>query len=263
MARKSRTKKDKQIDEMATIIENNAKATFEGPKRKTFSSHDLKSIKPLNYAQESLFDSFIQGSNIIAHGSAGTGKTFLALFLALNEVLQKKNGSSKIMIVRSAVSSREIGHLPGDIFEKLAPYEVAYRDIVGELLGKHDAYDVLKSNGVLEFMPTSFVRGLTWDNAIIIIDEIQNMNFHEIHSIITRTGQNSKIIACGDTSQNDLFNKKNDESGMVKFLDVARRSGIFEEIHFNRNDIVRSGLVKKWICALEDVDNKVVNLKIA
>lgn len=262
MIKKSRSKKDKKIGELEEMIQLNGKAVLEGPKRKHFSTHDLRAIKPLNYTQECMFESYFQDNNIIAHGSAGTGKSFLSLYLALQEVLSNKNGSAKILIVRSIVSSRAIGFLPGSIEEKISPYEAPYRDITNHLLGKHDAYDTLKSLGCIEFVPTSFVRGLTWDNTIIIMDEIQNMNFHEINSVVTRTGENSKIIACGDYIQNDLHNDRNDVSGMPKFLEVARRSGIFDEIHFTRNDIVRSGLVKKWICALEDAD-KIVSLKAA
>jgi phosphate starvation-inducible protein PhoH len=263
MAQKSRTKKDKQIEELSTMISTNAKATMEGPRKKHFSPHDLKTVKPLNHIQETMFESFFQGNNIIAHGSAGTGKSFVALYLALAEMLNKQNGVFKIIIVRSAVQNREIGHLPGSIEEKLAVYELPYKDIVNHLMGKYDAYDTMKSLGCIEFIPTSFVRGLTWDNAIIFIDEIQNMNFHEINSVVTRTGENSRIIACGDVAQNDLFNKKNELTGMPKFLNVARRSNVFDEIIFTRDDIVRSGFVKKWICAVEDDDANVVSLKAA
>lgn len=263
MAQKMRSRKDRQIKELTEVLEINGKAIHEGPRKKNFTTHDLRHIKPLNAAQESMFESYFQGNNIIAHGSAGSGKSYCALFLALNDLLNRKDGSQKILIVRSIVSSRNIGFLPGSIDEKISPYETPYKDIVNHLLQKHDAYDAMKSFGCIEFIPTSFVRGLTWDNTIIIIDEIQNMNFHEINSVITRTGENSKIIACGDYVQNDLHNDRNDTSGMPKFLDVSRRSGIFDEIHFTRHDIVRSGMVKKWICALEDTDKVVSMHKVA
>lgn len=261
MAQKSRTKKDRQIKELTEVLEINGKALHEGPRKKNFTSHDLRHIKPLNAAQESMFESYFQGNNIIAHGSAGSGKTFIALYLALNDIINNKNGSSRIIIVRSAVQGREIGHLPGDILEKMAPYELPYKDIVHDLLGKHDAYDTMKSFGMIEFMPTSFVRGLTWDNAIVIIDELQNMNFHELNSVVTRLGENSKIIACGDCYQNDLHLQKFDQSGFNKFLEVARRSGAFDDILFTRDDIVRSGFVKKWITALEE--SNVISIKAA
>lgn len=263
MAQKSRTRKDKQIEELSAMIHTNVKATIEGPKKKHFSPHDLKSIKPLNYAQETMFESYFQGNNIIAHGSAGSGKSFVALYLALSEMLNKQNGVSKIIIVKNIVCARSVGALPGELDEKLAPFEQTYKDIVNHLLGKHDAYDTMKSLGCIEFVCTSFIRGLTWDNSIIIMDEIQNMNFHEINSVITRTGENSRIVACGDIVQNDLFNVRNDVTGLPKLLNIARRSGIFDEILFTKNDIVRSGFVKKWICALEDDDTNVVSLKVA
>jgi phosphate starvation-inducible PhoH-like protein len=262
MAQKMRSRKDRQIKELTEVLETNGKAITEGPRKKNFTNHDLRHIRPLNAAQESMFESYFQGNNIIAHGSAGTGKSYCALFLALNDLLNKKAGASKIMIVRSAVQGRDIGALPGTIFEKLQPYETPYQDIVASLMGKFDAYDNMKSLGLIEFIPTSFVRGLTWDNTIVIIDEIQNMNFHELNSIVTRIGENSRVIACGDIIQNDLFNKKNEVTGMPKFLEVARRSGVFDDILFTRNDIVRSDFVKKWICALEDTD-KVVSVRAA
>lgn len=262
MAQKMRSRKDRQIKELTEVLEINGKAIHEGPRKKNFTTHDLRHIKPLNAAQESMFESYFQGNNIIAHGSAGTGKTFVALYLALNDIITKKSYADKIIIVRSAVQNRPVGHLPGTLDEKLQPYEVPYKDIFGNLLGKHDAYDNMKSLGYVEYMSTSFIRGLTWDNCIIVLDEIQNMNFHELNSVVTRTGENSRIIACGDITQNDLFNVKNDQSGLPEFLKIARRSGVFDDILFTRNDIVRSEFVKKWICAVEDTE-KVVNIRTA
>lgn len=261
MAQKARTRKDRQIKELTDVLETNGKAIHEGPRKKNFTTHDLRHIKPLNAAQESMFESYFQGNNIIAHGSAGSGKTFIALYLALNDMISNRNGSSRIIIVRSAVQTRGVGFLPGSLDEKMEPFEAPYKDIVHDLLGKHDAYDTMKSFGMIEFMPTSFVRGLTWDNAIIIIDELQNMNFHELNSIVTRVGENTKIIACGDSYQNDLHLERFDQSGFHKFLEVARRSGAFDDILFTRDDIVRSGFVKKWITALEE--SNIVNIKAA
>jgi phosphate starvation-inducible protein PhoH len=261
MARKVRSRKDKQIEELKEVLETNIKAIQEGPRKKNFTQHDLKCIKPLNVAQEAMFHSYFQGNNIIAHGSAGTGKTMISLFLALNDIINKKNGSCKILIIRSIVSSRSIGFLPGSIDEKIEPYETPYKDIVNDLLGKYDAYDTMKSYGLIEFMPTSFVRGLTWDNTIVIIDEFQNMNFHELNSIVTRLGENSRILACGDSYQNDLHLERFDQSGFHKFIDVARRSGTFDDILFTKDDIVRSGFVKKWITALEE--SNVINIRAA
>jgi phosphate starvation-inducible protein PhoH len=261
MAQKMRSRKDRQIKELTEVLEINGKAMQEGPRKKNFTTHDLRHIKPLNAAQESMFESYFQGNNIIAHGSAGTGKTMVSLFLALNDIINKRNGNARILIVRSIVSSRSIGFLPGSIDEKIEPYEIPYKDIVNDLLGKHDAYDTMKSFGMIEFMPTSFVRGLTWDNTIVIIDEFQNMNFHELNSIVTRLGENSRILACGDSYQNDLHLERFDQSGFHKFIEVARRSGAFDDILFTRDDIVRSGFVKKWITALEE--SNVVSIKAA
>lgn len=265
MARKTRTKKDKKIEELSEILECNTKAFFEGPKTKTFSHHDLKHIKPLTYAQQQMFEMYFAGNNIIANGSAGSGKTFISIYLALNDLLCRNHGINNIKIVRSAVPSRNLGFLPGSIQEKLEPYEAPYKDIFSILLGKFDAYEQMCAMGYVTFVPTSFIRGLTWDNSIIIIDEVQNMNFYEINSVITRVGENSKIIVCGDYAQNDLHDQKYDASGMGPFLKVARASGIFEEVIFTRDDIVRSELVKKWICGLEDLEQtqKIIPLKAA
>jgi phosphate starvation-inducible PhoH-like protein len=201
-----------------------------------------------------MFKSFFEGNNIIANGSAGTGKTFSALYLALNQILSKDTPQNKIVIVRSAVASREIGHLPGSQEEKLEPYEAPYKDILFELIttGSPNTYDDMKEANIINFMPSSFIRGLTWDNSVVVVDEIQNMNFHEINSIMTRLGDNSIVIMIGDHVQTDLYRSKTDKSGIQKFLKVARGMSQFDEITFTKHDIVRSELVKSWICALED-----------
>lgn len=252
MARqKTRSKKDEDILFLQAMLSNNTKAVKEGP-RKKFSKHDIRHIKPLTYGQRQLFESYFAGSTIVANGSAGTGKTFCALYLALSDVLCAKTPQTEVIIIRSVVPTREMGHLPGDINDKMAPYEEPYKDIVSSLLGKSNAYDVLKDSKALRFMSTSFIRGLTWDNAVIIIDEIQSMNFHEINSVITRLGTNSKLIICGDTKQNDLFNKRNDETGYPRALRALGKMRDVDIITFVREDIVRSKFVKDWICAVED-----------
>ena len=143
-----------------------------------------------------MIESYLTGNHISATGCAGTGKTFIAIWLALNSVLGKEHSQKKIIIVRSIVPSREIGHLPGDISEKTAPYELPYRDIFLDLFGSKSSYDIMKENNTVTFMPTSFVRGLTWDDSVIIVDEIQNMSDMEINSIMTRVGMNSTVIVC-------------------------------------------------------------------
>lgn len=250
--RKTRSKKDENIVYLQSVLDNQGHAISEGPKVKKFTLHDLKSIRPLTFGQQQLFESYFSGNNIIANGSAGTGKSFCASYLALTDILREGHVQDQIIIVRSAVQSREIGALPGEIDEKIAPYEVPYRDIFASLLKKHDAYENLKESGKLSFMCTSFVRGLTWDNAIVIVDEAQSMTFHEINSVITRLGDNSKLIICGDISQNDLIVKKSDQSGYIRMLRAMEKMKGVDTVTFTREDIVRSKFVREWICAVED-----------
>lgn len=252
MVKKSRTKKDRQLEELEQVVRDNAKALAEGPKKKSWTIHDLKAVKPLNFAQKTMFETYFEGTNIIANGSAGTGKSYVAVYLALTDILSKGSKFKQIIIVRSAVPSREIGHLPGSIEEKMDVYESPYKDIFADLLKKKTAYDSLKEIEMVRFMPTSFVRGLTWDDAIIIVDEAQSYTFHELNSVITRLGDNSKLIICGDIAQNDLIVRKTDQSGFDKMLKIAAKMDEFSIINFTRHDIIRSSFVKSWICATED-----------
>lgn len=253
MARKKKARRGIRGDieslEMSLIL--NGKAMEEDRQRKKWSIHDLNPIKPLTPMQEDLFHAFFNGKNICAHGSAGTGKTFLALYLALSEVLEKRN-QTHIIIVRSAVETRKVGHLPGTLEEKMAEYERPYRDIVAELVGRASTYDDMKQAGVIQFMSTSFIRGLTWDNAFVIVDECENMNFHEIDSVMTRMGKNSRVIVAGDIIQTDLLMRSNDITGMPRFLKVVEKMSSFATVEFTRNDIVRGDFVKSWIEASED-----------
>jgi len=219
----------------------------------------LKTFTPLTDNQKLFYDAYKRGDYFMAlHGVAGTGKTFIAVYKALEEVLDKTNPFNKIIIVRSAVQSREMGHLPGDINEKLDIYQQPYRQICHTLFDRKDAYDRLSEQGHIEFISTSFIRGMSFDDAIIIVDEIQNMNFEEIDTVMTRIGYRSKIIWCGDYRQTDLNKKKNDVSGILKFFDIAYHMSAFTKIEFEADDIVRSSLVKDYILAkirYEDLEN--------
>ena len=211
---------------------------------------NLKTFQPLTSNQKLFFDAYKQGDYFIAlHGVAGTGKTFIALYKAIEEVLDKNNPFNKIIVVRSAVQSREIGHLPGDVGEKMEIYEQPYRQICETLFGRKDAWDRLEEQGHVSFISTSFIRGMSFDDAIIIVDEVQNMNFEEIDTVMTRVGYRSKIIWCGDYRQTDLNKKKNDVSGILKFFDIAYHMHSFTRIEFDVDDIVRSSLVKDYILA--------------
>ena len=210
----------------------------------------LKKFDPLTDNQKKFFDAYKRGDYFVAlHGVAGTGKTFCAMYKALEEVLDKLNPFRKIIIVRSAVQSREIGHLPGDVTDKMEIYQQPYRQICETLFGRKDAYQRLDEQGYVEFISTSFIRGMSFDDAIIIVDEMQNMTFEEIDTVMTRVGYRSKIIWCGDYRQTDLNKKKNDVSGILKFFDIAHHMNAFTRIEFTADDIVRSSLVKDYILA--------------
>jgi predicted ribonuclease YlaK len=210
---------------------------------------DLKTFQPLTDNQKKFFDAYKRGDYFIAlHGVAGTGKTFIALYKALEEVLDKSNPFGKIIIVRSAVQSREIGHLPGDVSDKMEIFQQPYLQICETLFKRKDAYQRLVEQNHIEFISTSFIRGMSFDDAIIIVDEVQNLNFEEIDTVMTRVGHRSKIIWCGDYRQCDL-KKNNDKSGLLKFFDIAYHMSAFTRIEFTVDDIVRSSLVKDYIMA--------------
>ena len=234
---REKQRQERDQEHMVTILNNN---------------FGMREIRPMTNTQSDMFDSYKEGYNIAAVGSAGTGKTMCAMYLALNDVL-KKGGYEKVIIVRSAVQTREQGFMPGSKAEKEALYSVPYSDIVNDLFSRKDAYKILEGKGMIEFMTSSFVRGLTFDNAIIIVDECQSMTYHELDTIITRVGEGSKIVFCGDTRQNDLEISRNrsDVSGLAEFLNVISRIKSFETIKFTSADIVRSGLVKEYILAKE------------
>jgi phosphate starvation-inducible PhoH-like protein len=207
----------------------------------------MKRIEPITKTQSSLFEGWSNGKNILAVGSAGTGKTYISLYLALKDVMAR-NQYKEIIIIRSSVQSREQGHMPGDAKEKMAHFEAPYVDIVNDLFERADAYGIMKQKSMIRFMSTSFIRGLTFNDALIIVDECQNMRWDELRTIMTRVGDNSRIIFCGDTKQDDLACSKNrlDVSGLRHFKKVIDRmsSNCFETIEFTLDDIVRSGLVK-------------------
>lgn len=209
----------------------------------------IDDVKPLTENQGKAFRIFEDGKMPVLIGNAGTGKTYLASYMALKELMNKNSEINKIIIIRSAVQSREMGFTTGDVNQKEEPYKQIYKAIFSKLLGRDDAFSILEKKGYIQFMSTSFLRGLTFDDAIIIFDEIQNCNFTEISTVISRLGKNSKIIMSGDFRQTDLI-KKNDQSGFGDFLEVAKRMNEFGIVDFKPEDIVRSGFVRSWFIAL-------------
>ena len=204
----------------------------------------IKRIKPMTKAQQRAFDLYDEGQNLVLHGLAGTGKTFCALYLALEELMNSSE-YKKLIIMRSAVPTRDIGFLPGKAADKLKVYEQPYQSMFTDLFRRGDAYPLLKSKGIVEFVPTSFIRGMTFDNTIIIADEINNMTSHELDSVVTRIGEYSKIMFCGDFRQSDLTGKE--QSGILKFIKIINSMYSMDLIEFGENDIVRSGLVKEYL----------------
>ena len=226
-------------------------------RKKPLSSEYLVDIEPITDNQKVLYESYKSDKHLVAYGAAGTGKTFVTLYNALRDVLDPKTPYERIYIVRSLVSTREIGFLPGDHEDKSSYYQIPYKHMVKYMFQMpSDAdfemlYGNLKAQETIKFWSTSFLRGTTLDNSIIIVDEFQNLNFHELDSIITRVGQSSKIMFCGDASQSDLT-KTNDRNGIMDFMNILRKMPSFDIIEFGIDDIVRSGLVKEYIIAKID-----------
>ena len=221
-------------------------------RKKPIGAELLLDIEPLTDNQRKLFESYDAGKHIVAHGVAGSGKTFLCLFKALQDVLSEYTPYEKIYIVRSLVPTREIGFLPGSHDDKASLYQIPYKNMVKYMFQMpSDAdfemlYGNLKAQETISFWSTSFIRGTTLDNCIIIVDELENLNFHELDSIITRVGENTKILFCGDASQSDLI-RQNEKNGVVDFMKILRQMPSFDIIEFEVADVIRSGLIKEYI----------------
>ena len=221
-------------------------------KNKDINHTNLVNIKSITDNQKVVFDSWKKGKNQFLFGAAGTGKTFISLYLALKDVLDLKKSYDKVVLVRSLIPTREIGFLPGDEEDKGSLYQVPYQNMVQFMFEMqneqqfNNLYDRLKGQGSLYFLSTSFLRGLTFDNTIIIVDECQNMNFHELDTIITRVGQDSKIVFCGDFDQTDLV-KQNERNGLHDFLRILEEMDEFNCTEFTIGDIVRSGFVRSYL----------------
>jgi|TARA_A100001388_G_C28751150_1_gene492273 predicted ribonuclease YlaK len=223
-------------------------------RRKPINLDHLKTIQPLTDHQQEVFDCYAEGKHLILHGAAGTGKTFISLYLALQQVLDPQSPYDKVYMVRSLVPTREIGFLPGDHEDKSNLYQIPYKNMVRFMFEMPDdnsfenLYANLRTQETISFWSTSFLRGTTLDNCVIIVDEFSNLNFHELDSIITRVGQDSRIIFSGDYAQSDLV-KKHEKSGVLDFLKIAQAMESFCCIEFGIDDIVRSGLVKEYLIA--------------
>ena len=221
-------------------------------RKKPINQNYFLDVNPITENQEFFFKEWANQKNLFAYGAAGTGKTFIALYLALKDVMDEETPYDKVYIVRSLVSTREIGFLPGTHDDKSELYQVPYKNMVRNMFHMPDQssfdmlYDNLKGQETISFWSTSFLRGTTLDDAIVIVDECQNLNFHELDSIMTRVGQDSKIVFCGDINQSDLV-RTNERNGVLDFQRILQGMEEFSEIEFGINDIVRSGLVKSYL----------------
>lgn len=254
MGRRSKrtTKRQHSFFEEITFDNNDFQARTNGPQnRKNFHVKDLNRVQALNSSQEEVFHSFHNNKNIFLCGSAGTGKSFLAIFLAIRAVLEGEY--KKLIIIRSPIPTTDVGFLPGELHEKIAVYESPYVQIFDDLFPWKKTFENLKSAGKVEFIPTSFLRGVTFDNAIIVFDEFQNCSDHEFSTVITRTGVNSRLIICGDVRQSDVIDKRK-LPHLEKTLKIIREMPSFDVIEFGIDDIVRSGIVKEYLVAKESIE---------
>ena len=223
-------------------------------RKKPINMDMMRDIEPLTDNQKALFEAYAKDQNLVAYGVAGTGKTFITLYNALKDVLDPSTPYEKVYIVRSLVATREIGFLPGDHDDKSYLYQIPYKHMVKymfEMPSEADfnmLYGNLKAQDTIDFWSTSFIRGTTFDKTIVIVDEFQNLNYHELDSIMTRVGAQSKIMFCGDASQSDLI-KTNERNGIIDFMQILRIMSSVDVIEFGVEDIVRSGLVKEYILA--------------
>lgn len=211
---------------------------------------NLRRVNPRTAAQRLAFEAFEADKNLILHGVAGTGKTFIASYLAMNAILSG-DAPKPVVILRSIVPTRDIGFLPGSVKDKAAAYEGPYHGIVSEICDKD--YGWLKQNGYVQFDTTSFLRGMTFRDSIIIIDECQNLSDHEIHTVMTRVGEGCRVIFCGDFTQKDYTREG---SGMNNLLKVASEMKSFEIVKFNKEDVVRSGFVREYILTRTELEER-------
>lgn len=256
MGKKASGKNKKHLELVQeTAVRSELDARRSGPTKKRWSEHDMKGIQPLTETQEQMFQCYYQGSHICGFGSAGTGKTYVATALAIRDVIRKDTIYDKLIFVRSNVATRDVGFLPGSLDEKMEVFEAPYRDVLGDIFGRPSTYEDMKAAGIIKFMPTSFIRGLTWDDSIVIVDEAQNLTMHEINSIMTRLGENSRIILVGDCVQSDLVKNRSETTGFDKATLIFERMKSFSVVEFGHDDIVRGGTVKEWITTYDSFED--------
>lgn len=251
------TNKRSAIQRREEMIDQTEHMTQHMPKTGPSNSLKIKldhmvTIEALTPNQEKFFEIYKRGGYFtFLLGSPGVGKTMIAMAKAIEDVLDKSSTFKQLVVVRSTVSTRDQGFLPGTIEEKSEIYELPYKEIAQTLFNRTDAWSRLKEQGYARFIPSSYIRGISIDDSIVLVDEVQNMTWGELSSIIGRVGHRSKIIFAGDKFQNDLTRQKNDVSGLDEFLRVAKTMDEFEAVYFTPDDIVRSSLVKSFIVACD------------
>lgn len=214
----------------------------------------LRTLEPLSENQRKFFEMYKRGDYCMGVlGSAGTGKTAIAMYKAIEEVLQKDNPFKQVVVVRQCVPTRSVGFLPGTLTDKEEVYQLPYKEICAMLFNRADAWDRLLEQGYVRFLSTTAIRGISIDDSVIIVDEQQNLSFQEMDTVMQRVSYRSKIIWVGDFKQTDLITSKQDVSGMPNFLRILRTMKDYTEVEFTRDDIVRQSLVKNYIIAKEEL----------
>lgn len=245
----------RRIAELEQMLQLNAQAAHQGPKKKTWYKTDMKIIKPMTENQAIAFDHWMASADdhLALLGSAGTGKSFLAIAMGILDVIDPDMPQKKLLIVRSLAQTRSIGALPGTLEEKAAPCFSVYKTIFSQLFGKPDTMENMIEAGIVEVVDTSHLRGDTWNDSVVFVDEITSMNDHEVNTVMTRIGKNSRVIIGGDQKQSDLeiTTNKADKHNYQKFLTTIERMDSINVVKFTHDDIVRSGFVKEWIIASE------------
>jgi phosphate starvation-inducible protein PhoH len=234
------------------------KKTAQNNNQNTNNHFELRTIKPLTANQQLTFDYYKEGYNLVCHGYAGTGKTFCALYLALNEILSGNSQFERIVLIRSVVPSRDIGFLPGSIKEKIAVYEEPYKEICDDLFGRGDGYNILKMKKLINFTTTSFLRGMTFNNSIVIVDEVQNLSYSELYTTITRLGDSSKLILCGDFRQTDLKPQEHNNS-LMHIMNIMKRMPNMRTVEYEAVDIIRGRFVRDFIIKATEYEEKLPN----
>lgn len=212
--------------------------------------NDGKPIKARNRTQEEMVKAYFDNDLIFAIGPAGTGKTYIAIALAVRAL--KNREIKRIILTRPAVEAGErLGFLPGDLKDKLDPYLQPLYDALGDMIPAKRLQEFM-ADGTIQIAPLAYMRGRTLDRACVILDEAQNTNLGQLKMFLTRMGCDAKFIITGDASQIDLPNKK--DSGLLKGVELTKNIKGIQTIIFKNEDIVRHPLVTKIVKAFEKAE---------